>query len=634
VESDTVTGGTRYYDDEAQPGLNPWLLRLPVLVITGVLLLMLALIAFAGAVQLRFNDTIVPGVWSNGVNLGGLTPAEAENALRESFSYPTDAVFTFRDSTGNFWQLTAAELGVELDASATIAQAMGAGHGSNILFNLVEQASIWMNGQNVPPVVRYDENVAAAKLLEIAEAVNTPPVDGSLDINGIFVTTSPGQTGRTLDIQTMLGQLEAVILRLDTGAEIPLVIRETPPLVTDTEAAAARARAAVSHPITLIAEGPDGQQLGPWSATPEQIARLLQIEPSYNGDGTVSYNVGVNIEAFRQFLMHLAPGVVMEPRNARFHFNDNTRELEVFEPGVSGRELNVEETLRRLETAVFNPDPNARSVPIAFSYNLPQYHNGITALELGITELVAQATTYYTGSTQNRILNIIEATQRFDGVMIAPGEEFSFNDLLGPISPEDGFTEGFVIIGDRTVQGVGGGVCQVSTTAFQAAFKAGFPFTEWYAHGYRVGYYERGEGVGMDAAIYQSDNPAANLDLRFVNDTPYHLLIETSIFPGDDAVQFRFYSTNPGRQVIKSGPQISDVRPPRETRYVSNPEITLGQERWVDWPAEGAYVVVERAILDSNGQEIRRDIFRRNYQPWGAVIQVNPVDPRLPRTSG
>jgi vancomycin resistance protein YoaR len=453
----------------------------------------------------------------------------------------------------------------------------------------------------------------------------------------LFVDSTPGAIGRTLDIQDMLSQLDTIILRMDTGGELPLIIRETPPLVWDTAAAAARARSAVSGSITLIADNPDpqGAPLGPWTATPDQIASLLTVEPAYNPDGTVSYDVGVNIDTFRAFLDNLAPGLITLPQDARFHFNDDTRQLEVFEPGKNGRSLNVEETLKRLEAAIFNPDVNARMVSMAFNYNLPQFHEGITAAELGITELVSEATTYYIGSTQNRITNIIEAAQRFDGVMIAPGAEFSFNTLLGDISPEEGFAEGFVIYGDRTIKGVGGGVCQVSTTAFQAAFYGGFDITEWHSHGYRVGYYERGEGVGMDAAIYQGD-PALNetsLDFRFVNDTNYHLLIETSVYPADQSLQFRFYSTNPGRQVVKEGPAISNVVPARPTTYVANTDIGLGQERWVDWPAEGSYVVVTRRILDTNGQEISHDDFKRQYAPWGAVIQVNPSDTRLTTTS-
>jgi vancomycin resistance protein YoaR len=609
---------------------NPWLIRVPILVIFGVVMLAGLLAAFAAGVQMAYGSAIMPGVRVNGVDLGGMNRAQAMAALDDSFSYDDQAVFTFRHD-GKFWQFTAGELGVAFDTGATTDRALAAGHSGSPLTNLAEQISIWLNGRSIAPVVRYDETQALERLNAIAAEINRPAQNAALDINGIFIATSPATIGQTVDVQGTLNTLSNAILRLDTGGEIPLLIQEDFPLVVDVEAAAAKARAAVSAPLTIIADSPDGQIVGPWSAMPHQIGELLVKTPIYNGDGTISYDVGINVEVFRSFLENLAPSVAAEPRDGKFHFNDDTRQLELFESAVNGRALNIDETLLRLQAAIFNADPSARQVPVAFDYILPKYHDNVTAAELGITQMVSQATTYYSGSTASRIQNIIEAARRFDGVMIAPGEEFSYNDIMGNISPEDGFVEGFVIVGGRTVRGVGGGVCQVSTTAFQAAFYAGYPITERWAHGYRVGYYERGEGVGMDAAIYQGDPLLGerSLDLRFVNDTPYHLLIETAIFPGQDAVQFRFYSTNPGRQIVKRGPSIQNVTPARPTTYQANTNLSIGQELWLDWPAEGAYVEVERLILDTNGNLIDSTRFRTQYQPWGAVVEVAPGDPRL-----
>lgn len=612
----------------ALPLRSPWLIRLPLLAITGGLLLTLVLASLIAAVQLRFADAVFPGVWAYGVHLGGMSRTQAEEALAAAFVYDDRAVFTFRDGE-RFWQFTAGDLGVQLDTVATVEQAYAVGRGSSLVGRLFEQAQAWFSGRAITARVRYDQNAAAARLAEIAAVINQPPRNAELTVNGVVVTSKPGVTGRALDIPAMLSLLDPLILRLDTGAELPLIVVETPPLIRDVEPAASRARAAVSGGVTLVADDPQGRMLGPWTLTPDQIAQLLVVGLADNGDGTLRYTVAANVEHFRAFLENLAPALETQPRSARFHFNEQTGQLEVFDPGANGRALNIDDTLLRLENAIFNPDPNARVVPAAFSYTLARYHPGLTAAELGISGLVAEATTYYTGSTVSRVTNIGVAASRFDGVIIAPGEEFSFNRILGEISKENGFVEGYVIIGERTGTDVGGGVCQVSTTAFQAAFKAGYPFTEWHAHAYRVSYYERGEGVGMDAAIYQSDAPGASLDLRFVNDTPYHLLIETSVYPAQQALQFRFYSTNPGRQVIKEGPQISEVVPAKPTVYEPNSALALGQELWVDWPAEGARVVVVRRILDASGNELRRDTFTRRYQPWNAVVQVNPADPRL-----
>ncbi len=606
-----------------QSGMNPWMIRLPILVFSGGILLVIVLGIFVAALQMRYVDKIVPGVWSLGVNLSGMSLDEAEAALQDRFTYDTEAVFTFRDGD-RFWQMTAADLGVSFDERATAEQAFAAGHQGDVMGNLVSQATIWFGGRSIAPVVRYDQNYAVSQLTAIAEEVNRPVEDATLVVDGLAVRTTPSRSGRTLDIGATLAQLQTIIVQMNTGAEIPLVVNETPPLVWEAEAAAAKVRAAISGTLTLVADDGSGGQLGPWTASVEQIASLLTVQLVDNGDGTRSYDVSVNMEALSTFLESLAPGLITTPQDGRFNYDDATGQLQVVQPSRSGRTLNVEQTLARLEEGVFATSATNRTIPLAFDYTLPRYHESITAAELGITELVSEATTYYAGSTQARRENIALAASRFDGVIIGPGEEFSYNYWLGDVSPEAGFVEGFIIQGGRTVPGVGGGVCQVSTTAFQAAFYAGFPVLERYPHGYRVGYYEAGEGAGMDAAIFTPD-----FDFRFLNDTPYHLLIETSMYPGENAVQFRFYSTNPGRRVRREGPEITAITPHGPTIYEANPEIPPGQYLQVDWAADGADITNIRIIEDLNGNELRRDTFFSHYEPWQEIIQVSPSDPIL-----
>ncbi len=618
--------------DPQHDGLAAWLIRVPVLMMTGAIVLLTLLTIFAGAAQLAFRDRILAGVSSFGVDLGGMTPAEATEALRARFTYDQSAIFTFRDGD-RFWQLSAGELGVHFDPQAAAAEAFVIGHSANPILNVVDQALIWLNGYRVTPIIRYDQNVAVERLMAIAEEINRPPVNATLRIDGLEVRSTPSQIGRLVNIPATLAQLETAIRALTTGGEARLVIEETAPRIRDAEAAAAKARAALSAPLVLVAEGttPDGQPLGPWFVPVERIAALLTLGLVENGDGTYSYDVSFNPSAFRDAVEMLRDGLFRPAQNARFEFVEETGQLQLVQPAVDERRLNVPATLARMESQVF--DASTRLVPIVFDYTLARYHNNLTAAELGITELVAQGTSSYAGSSRPRIENILLSMSRFNGLIIAPGEEFSFNRYVGDISPEEGFVPGRVIFGGRTIEGVGGGVCQVSTTAFRAAFAAGYPITMRYAHGYRVGYYEQmGEGPGMDAAIYvpgPTEPDFLELDFRFVNDTPYHLLIETSVFPGTSTMQFRFYSTNPGRQVVKDGPIIRDVVPPLPTRYEANADLLPGQQLQVDVSAEGGFVQVTRIILDNFGNEIGRQDFRSQYQPWGAIVQVAPGDPRL-----
>jgi len=605
------------------PGFNPWLLRLPILFMGGLVLLLIALIGLLLAFRSYHADRIFPGVYAGGVPLGGLSYEAARDALNESFYFGEEAVFTFRRGD-QVWQLSAAELGVSLDADATLAAAQEIGRSGNPTTDALDQAEAWFNGASIAPVVVYDQAAALEQLNEIAAQLDRPMREPVLTLSGTQVDLVPGQPGQVLDVAATLEALERQLLQFHSG-EITPVILEAAPRLLNADATAEQLRAALSSPLELTAVDGQGSPLGPWTISPEQIAELLSIALVTEADGSQRYEIDIDMSAFSASLEALAPGLIVPPRNGRFHFDEATGQLIVIEGAVSGRMLNVPETLRRLEETVFNYD--GRQVPMVFDYTLPRYHNQITAAELGIREMVAEATTYFEGSTQNRRTNIAVSTSRFDGIIIGPGEEFSFNDFLGEISEANGFVEGNVIFGGRTTIGIGGGVCQVSTTIFRAAFNGGFALTERNSHGYRVGFYElRGQPPGLDAAIWQPER-----DFRFQNNTPYHLLIEASIYPNDNALQFRFYSTQTFRTEIDA-PIVKNLVPAKETRYEVNRDLQPGQILQVDYSAEGADVTVYRTVYDMAGNVVMEDYVFTHYLPWGAIYQVAPGDSRLNNT--
>ena len=366
---------------------------------------------------------------------------------------------------------------------------------------------------------------------------------------------------------------------------------------------------------------PDGQMLPPWVVTREQILAGLTVTLSGEGQAR-RYDVSVDLSAFAPFLTTLGPTLGKRSAEGRFDFDPASGQLNPLRPAREGRELDVAETIRRLEAAVF--DPLNRRVAMYFRTLQPRYPHGVTAAELGITELVSESTTYYWGSWQNRRSNIALGAGKLHGIIVAPGEEFSFNQHLGEITPEAGYLEGSVILGGATVTGIGGGICQVSTTMFRAAYSGGYAVTERNSHGYRVGYYEyAGAGPGLDAAIWQPD-----LDLRFQNNTPYHLLIESAFLGAQDALQFRIYSTPHWRTVIEQ-PIIRDVVPAPPAAFVEAGDLALGQMRQIDYSADGADVWVYRNVYDTAGSLIKRDHVFTRFQPWQAVFEVGPGDPRL-----
>ncbi|GAB4571502.1 MAG: VanW family protein [Anaerolineae bacterium] len=614
--------------EEAGSALRAWLIRLPMLLMTGLALLAMLVVMFIAAFEVRHQARIYPGVSAFGVDLSGLTYEDAVRVLDSRFNYDEQAVFTFRDGE-RFWQLTAGELGVTFDARATVDTAMLQGRDASLFENLLTQADLWFNGRAVSPLILYDQTRAEALLREIAREIDRPVQNATVVLLGTDVLATESQVGRAVDIPATLAVLREQIMRLQSGAEIPLVINETPPTVWSVADAEAKLRAALAGPVSLYADDSSGGAAGPWTATPENIAQMLEVRRVDHEDGTATYDVHLNPEQLASFLSGIAPQLTTAPQPARFVFNDETRQLEVIQPSVNGRELDIDQSLAAIEEALFTPPetPGAvREVPLAFRYIVPTVNDQATAEELGITELVAQATTYYLGSTASRQQNIAEAASRFHGIVIGPGEEFSFNQWLGDVSLESGFEESFIIFGGRTIKGVGGGVCQVSTTAFQAAFYGGYPILERYPHGYRVGYYEYGEGAGMDATVY-----SPIVDFRFLNDTPYHLLIETYVNPSASTLTFKFYSTSVGRTVNKIGPRISNVVPHGETIYEENPELAPGQRRQVEWAVDGADVTVTRQVFRDGVLE-QEDHFFSHYLPWNAVIQVAPGE--LPAQTG
>jgi vancomycin resistance protein YoaR len=324
----------------------------------------------------------------------------------------------------------------------------------------------------------------------------------------------------------------------------------------------------------------------------------------------------------RGLLSDLTQTFNVKTENPRFIFNDDTRQIDLLESGIYGRTLNINASVDVIQQ---NLASGAHSATLVFDYEAPSVANDAIGAEMGITELVQEQSTYFYGSTSARVQNIKTAANRFLGLLVAPGEIFSMADAMGEISLDTGFTEALIIYNGKTIEGVGGGVCQVSTTLFRTAFFAGYPILERYPHAYRVSYYEKTAGnqrdpnlAGLDATVY-----VPLVDLKFQNDTPYWLLMEAYVYPESSQIVWKFYSTDDGRQVKwqTTGP-INTVAPP-EPKYYLNTSLKEGEIKQVDWEAEGSDVGVDRWVY-KDGTLYFQDQFNTHYEPWGAVYEIGP----------
>ena len=589
--------------------------------LTAFVLISLTLAITVTSYQSRHQERIYTGVSVWGVDLSRMSRTEAEVALSEALSYPQEEAITLIDpASGRQWVMKPADLGLSVDTAATVEAAYSAGRSGGPLKRLQEMFTSWYYGRSLAPVIILDESQLDAALAALAGEIDRPAVNATVSFDGETAVYRPGRPGRTLDIAETRARLLPPLTDL-RRVELELMIRETLPAIYDRGSESGRIQQVIDGgPITFYLQKPlDDLDLGQVLLPVDELSQWLRVEVVEGADGNLAHEVFLDENAARQWLSQFADQIYREPVNARFYFDDNTRELVLVSPHVNGRELDIEATLAKLKEQVGTPN---RSVPLIVREIVPTVNAGATAEELGITELISEGTTWFYGSSDARKSNIARAASNFYGIVIAPGEEFSFNKYLGTITEDDGYEEGLIIVGGQTIKGIGGGICQVSTTVYQTVFWAGFPVTERWEHGYMLGYYNDGEGPGMDATVY---DPI--VDFKFINNTPYYLLIENYYNEVEESLTFKFYSTSMGRRVEKTGPIFEDIVPapgPEEDVWQYDEEMEPGTVRQIDWATEGARVTVGRTVYNADDEIILREDIVSNYIPWPNGFQYGP----------
>ncbi|MGC9523399.1 MAG: VanW family protein [Anaerolineae bacterium] len=559
------------------------------------------------------DGRIVPGVWVWDVPLGGMTQEEAVKRLEAELPLREPLVVLIGPD-GQRWSYSPARLGVSIDTETTVARAYEAGHveGSRI-DALAARLGVMLDGDQYAPILTWDSQQAEEALASVAGEIERPPQDAAVRLNGSQVELVAGGLGRRVEISQTLETLRPHLYALEP-VEVVLPTTDLAPGISDEQAqrALAMAEQILESPLTLLVPGPSQGDPGSWEVSQDVLARMLRIRLESD-----EVQVGLEGAALAQFLAPLAAALYREPVDAVFEFDTSTIELEVVEPSVMGRELDVAATVTRINERVRSGE---HLVPLVIHELPPEIPDTITAEDLGVTELVAVGESYFTGSSSARDRNIRLGASKFDGVLVAPGEIFSFNEHLGEVTPEEGYDESYVIIGDRTVPGVGGGICQVATTAFRAAYFGGYPIVERWPHAYRVSYYEIGGfGPGFDATIY-----SPMVDFRFKNDTPYHILIRTEVDAASSRLRFLFYSTKDGRIVEQIGPEWGDPIPPGPSVYEYDPDHPAGSASQIETAHNGLNAVLGRIVYDAEGNVLYEDEFVSEFIPWPARYKYGP----------
>lgn len=228
---------------------------------------------------------------------------------------------------------------------------------------------------------------------------------------------------------------------------------------------------------------------------------------------------------------------------------------------------------------------------------------------------ITEAKTSTSGSNKNRLNNIELALSTLDGLCIEPGMTFSFNSIVGQRTKERGYKTAGAIVDGLMSEELGGGICQVSTTLFNAVAKADLEITERQPHSRPVGYVDEGK----DAAVSWP-----NQDFKFTNNTDFPVYLVAGLNDTRNRCIISVYGRQlPEGQSIVIESYITETLVPEEDRYIYTTDLPTGSKVLVEKAREGYKTTAYKIYLNANGEEIRREVLcNSKYNAAGAVYNV------------
>lgn len=546
--------------------------------------------------HLAYGQKIFPKVMVGGfIELSNLTISQAEGRLVRYIPEELGVIeLSFSDQ---LWSVNLAELKIAYDAKATAEKAYLQGRGEGLIDDMVRKWSLWRQGSDLTIEFDYDKE----KLIEIiglvVSQVDEPPIRPTLQLTETGgVGLMPGKNGRLVDKAKFEGQILENIGRLIfVKIEVPTKIEEMKIDGEKLEATQRRAEGVKDKELVLEHDSRQKSLKG---------QSLLDL---------ISFYGGWDEEKIASLSMSLAKEINRPAQNAVFQFEG--QRVREFRPALQGLKLDeagargdIKVGLERLEAE----EPIEEVVKLLIETSEPKIKTG-DVNDLGIKELLGKGESTFHGSIASREHNVALTAGKINGVLVAPGEVFSFNQAVGDVSIATGFQTAYIIKEGRTVLGDGGGVCQDSTTMFRAALNAGLPIIERHAHAYRVSYYEQNAAAGIDATVY-----APSTDLKFKNDTPAHILIQTYVNTGSNYMKIEIYGSSDGRVATISNTRIWSQTAPPAPLYQDDPTLRAGVVKQIDWAAWGAKTAFDWKVI-RNGEMLQERTFYSNFRPWQAV---------------
>ena len=572
-----------------------WLQRI-LLSLFGLVFLILA--AFTARSIVRHGE-VLPGVSVAGVDLGGLGPADAADAILsledQLVTSPAAVVIE-----GTSFPLDPAQVEFVLDREAIVDSALDAGRRSGF-----KQFADWVTGRGYEVDVTGELSQAAVELL-IGEwetdGITAPIFNGDIRFkDGTLIIELP-RPGRRVDQATAADLILIALLdREDRTAVLNVVEASSALTAEQVEKAGRQAAELLEGPIVL--EG--GEPATAIMFSPSDLGRALRS--TFTLEPEPAFTLAFDPQVVADRIAHLVAAVEAPPRNAEITTSEDDQVVII--PGRPGTLVDPELIAAELAVAAYLP---GRRAPLPFASGVePEFTTG-DAEALGIAGKVSAFTTFHP-CCQPRVTNIQRMADLVDGVIVMPGDEFSLNEHVGLRTEENGFVAAPMILRGQFVPAVGGGVSQFATTLFNAVFFGGYEDVYHQPHSYYFIRYPEGR-----EATVSFPNP----ELIFRNDTDSALLIRTEYT--DDSITVKFFGDNDGRLVNDSLSPRRNYRDPA-TDYLSDPGVTPGSEIVVDRGSVGWTVTVTRVITYPDAEE-KVEEWDWTYRPQPRLVRVHPCD--------
>ena len=556
----------------------------------------LALTVLGGAIALLgrpYHDRLPPDVRVGGVAVGGHDDAAAAQLLAAA-ARPVVAKGLVLTSGSERFTVSLRRMKVAPDTADALRRARDIG-----FLDRVRQRIGLAGSRALDLRFRLDEAALARALRPARKAVEVAPVEATVRVTSKgTLRIVRGKGGVLVDRAAVIAAVRQ-LPRLDGQLELPL--RRVQPAADD-----ASAERALQAATTLLATPHEVVLLGhSYPIRKQALAQALAFAPE---GGQV--RLKLTRPSIRAELHRLFGAAERPPRNARFSVGSDGG-IEIV-GSSAGREVDADPVRQALQQ-----DPAMRQIPVRIADIKPAFATA-DARRLRISDLVGSFTTPYTPG-EPRVTNIERAAEALDGFIVGAGETFSLNAVLGPRTTEDGYVLAPQIEEGKLTDAVGGGVSQVATTLFNAAFLSGLALTAHTPHEFWISRYPRGR-----EATVSWGGP----ELIFVNDwdAPLVMLVEA----GDSGLTVRFFSRGLQRRVEYGEGEATDFKEPKERKIV-NATLEPGSERVLQRAGNAGFTITYWRKVYRGDELVRDETFAARYKPEDRILEVGPKKPKPPK---